>query len=829
MIPHDLLDRFTTHLKEALQKALSFALRNGRELLEPGDLIVGLVREKGAIGGELLLKNGISAEAAETFFRGSPSTRATVAAPDLTLATKQALERAVLVAHQHGHKYVGTEHLVAAVFEAPGEDVMGFLKQAGANLLAIREQASLVLASSSRFPEIGNGENEAPESPEESKPESADPAKAQPMQAQGRAARGSAIDAFTRELTKPETADALDPVIGRDSELERVIQILCRRTKNNPVLLGEPGVGKTAIVEGLAKRLASGDVPDALHGKRLLNLDLTLVVAGTMYRGEFEARLKQIMDEAKADPDVILFIDEIHNIVGAGSSSGSLDAANILKPALARGEIRCIGATTWAEYKKHIEPDAALERRFQPVTVEEPTAEATLEILSGIRDFYAKHHKVKYAPDVTEAAVRLAERFLTDRHFPDKAIDLLDEAAASVVARRVSKEKMERMTSLNIAIRELESQKTLAMQEKRLDEASEFATQVEKLEKQRETIKARMEKERAKDMPTVTAEDVVRVVARMTGAALATIQATERERLGNLSKELSSQLYGQSNAISAVAEAVSRSRLGLGDPRRPRASFLFVGPSGTGKTEMARQLAKHLFGREDALVKLDMSEFAEGHAVSKLVGAPAGYVGYREASKLTDAIRKRPHCVVLFDEFEKAHADVQNTLLQLLEDGQLTDATGRTIPFRHAYVILTSNIGSDQLGAKPLGFGGSDVAGFESTVRDALRERLRPELLNRLDRVVVFQPLVGDPLRQILERELAQVVERVTAQDVAFRVGDDVRDWLLKQPLPPEEGARAIRRLLERELVPLLAKLLTEQPNKKKITIKAGTGGLKGQ
>jgi ATP-dependent Clp protease ATP-binding subunit ClpC len=821
MLSPDLLDRFTTHLKEALQKALSFAVMSGRDLVSPGDLIVGLLHEKGSIGAEILFKNGIALSKAEQAFRGTPAQSNHLMTPDLSAPVKRIIEKCVLTAHLYEHKYVGTEHLLAAVLEGSYPEITSFLEQSGVNRTLMREQIIQVLKSTSRFPEIANGE-EPIEEPTELPPD-AGPRTSQPQ----RAARVSALDAFTHELTKPETAEALDPVIGRERELERIIQILCRRNKNNPILLGEPGVGKTAIIEGLAKRLATGDVPDILHGKRLLSLDLALTVAGTMYRGEFEGRLKQIMEEAKNDPNVILFIDEIHNIVGAGSTTGSLDAANILKPALARGEIHCVGATTWAEYKKHIEPDAALERRFQPVNVEEPTPEATLEMLQGIAEFYANHHKVTYAPDVLPAAVRLAERYLTDRFFPDKAIDLIDEAGASVVSRKTSHDRMERLTSLRLAMQAAEEEKADAVSNGQLEEAEIASQELNKLEKSYADLKNSYERQRAKDMPTVTLTDVAQVVARMTGAPLSTVLASERERLSVLRTNLKKNIMGQDAAVFDVADAVSRSRLGLGDPRRPKAAMLFVGPSGTGKTETARTLARELFGREDALIKLDMSEFSEGHTVSKLVGSPAGYVGYRESTKLTDAIRKRPHCVVLFDEFEKAHPDVQNILLQILEDGQMSDGTGRHISFRHAYVIITSNVGSERIGMKALGFGdaGSD---FDIQVKEELKQRFRPEFLNRLDRVVVFKPLEREPMKQILRRELDEILSRVeTAQRVACHAGDDVLDWLLKQPLPQEEGARAVRRLIEREITTLISKLLTEKPLKKKLSFKVTGAGLK--
>lgn len=827
MFEPDFLSRFTTHLKEALQKALAFSVQSGRQLVEPGDLIVGLLHEKGSIGAELLLKTGVTLDAAMQAFKGTPDPKdkGTVATPDLSPGVKRVLERCILMAHLHEHKYVGTEHLVGAILASDLLDIKTFLEQTGANIESLKEQVTNVLASTSKFPDLAATPmvDQAEQTPDNNE-------RPQKSMNGTRSRSSSALEAFARELTKPETAGALDPVIGRARELERVIEILCRRSKNNPILLGEPGVGKTAIVEGLAQLLSIGDVPDVLHGKRILSVDLALTVAGTMYRGEFEARLKQLLEEVKADPNIILFIDEVHNIVGAGSTSGSLDAANILKPALARGEIRCIGATTWTEYKKFIEPDAALERRFQPVSIEEPTAEAAREMIEGLRDRYAEHHSVEYDDAAMDACVLYGERYLTDRLFPDKAIDLLDESAASVVASRRNNETMERLRTLEAAMGIAEEHKEQAVAANRLDDAARLREDEDRLRGDHESLTSELAAKRAAAGLRVTARDVAQVVARIANVPVETVLATERERLSELETRLGASIIGQTAAIRSVAHAVRKARLGLSDGNRPKVSLLLAGPSGTGKTELARTLAKELFGREDALLKLDMSEFGEGHSASKLLGSPAGYVGYREANRFTDRIRKRPHCVLCFDEIEKAHPEVQHLLLQLLEDGKLTDSTGRSVSFRHTYVVLTSNVGAEAVSRKMLGFEEGDISqgdGFERYVRNEIRERFRAEMLNRLDHVVVFRPLANEHVREIVKRELDQALKRVeTAQRVACTAGEDVLNWLISRPLPEQEGARAARRLVEREVTDFVGRLLSEKPGKKKITIRATKKGL---
>lgn len=836
MLGNEFLSRFTGHLRESLQLALAFAIASGRDTVEPGDLLVGVLQRQGSIAAELLNKSNIDAQKAEAIFRGFPKPHdpGQPIAPDLSPAVRRVLEKCVLMAHVHEHRYVGTEHLLLSLLETSLPDIHSFLEANGMNIDLAKEQLVHILRNTSRFPdlmareEIGSipGQEQEPE-PSAPAPAIHGPANQQQPGRVSREKRPRAVEVFARELTATETISKLDPVIGRDTETDRLIEILCRRSKNNPILLGEPGVGKTAIVEGLAQRLVAGDVPDSLQGKRVYAIDLALMVAGTMYRGEFEARLKQLVEEVRLDPTAILFIDEIHNLVGAGSTSGSLDAANILKPALARGEIRCIGATTWNEFKKHLEPDAALERRFQSIDVPEPSAELAGKMLQGLKTRYEDHHGVKFAPDALEAAIRLSERYLTDRYFPDKAIDVLDESAAYVTSRRRSRESVERLRSLEIALSAMREAKEAAVGDGSLQDAAKALEDEERLLAEKKRIEESMAEARNLDRSIVTVEHVARIVARLARVPYEAVVKAEREQLRGLEANLANKIFGQSHVVREVAETIRKARLGLSDPKRPRASFLFVGPSGTGKTELAKALAQELFGREDALVKLDMSEFAEGHSVSKLLGSPAGYVGFREGNRLADTIRKHPHAVLLFDEFEKAHPDVQHLLLQALEDGRITDGTGRHIPFRHAYIILTSNVGAEYLNRSALGFGG-EVDGFESLVRAQLKERFRPELLNRLDRIIVFKPLESETLREIVRRELDIVLGRIKeAQDVALSAGDDVLDWLMKRDFSTDEGARSARRIVEREVMSLLSEMLIEHPNKRKGTLKITKNAIK--
>ncbi|MEU4547916.1 ATP-dependent Clp protease ATP-binding subunit [Nonomuraea dietziae] len=603
-----------------------------------------------------------------------------------------------------------------------------------------------------------------------------------------------ALDEYGRDLTEEARKGGLDPVVGREEEIEQAIEVLSRRTKNNPVLIGEPGVGKTAIVEGIAQRIVNGSVPDTLKDRRVVALDLTGMVAGSKYRGEFEERIKKVIDEVRRHSDeIVVFIDEVHTLVGAGSAEGGMDAANILKPALSRGELHVIAATTIDEYRKHIEKDAALERRFQPVLVPEPSVEDTVGILAGLRDAYEAHHQVRITDDALDAAASLSDRYIADRFLPDKAIDLMDQAAARVRLR--ARTPAADVRELEERVASLRREKDQAVAGDEFDRAKELTSEIDRLRPELENARHGHD-----TVPEVTMADIAEVVSRRTGIPVSQLTEQERDRLLRLEQHLHERVIGQDEAVTAVAEAVRRARAGLSDPHRPIGSFLFLGPTGVGKTELARALAGALFGGEDHMVRIDMSEFGERHTTARLVGAPPGYVGYEEAGQLTEAVRRRPHTVVLLDEIEKAHPDVMNLLLQMLDDGRLTDGQGRTVDFTNTIVIMTSNIG-----AQLILHGGDDV---EERLMDLLKATLKPELLNRIDETIIFTRLGSEQLRQIVDLLLEKTRQRLRGQGIELRVSDQAKDWLAEHGYQPEFGARPLRRTVQRELDNRLSSLL---------------------
>ncbi|GAB3323862.1 ATP-dependent Clp protease ATP-binding subunit [Geodermatophilus aquaeductus] len=715
----------------------------------------------------------------EQMRRGEPLDEA----PSLTPAAKRALLDAHRVSRALGSTYIGPEHLLFALALNPDSPGGRILREQGVTPETLQQAAA------------GGG------APGGGRPGGA-----------GQQSTTPTLDEFGRDLTEMARNGQIDPVIGRESEIEQTVEVLSRRRKNNPVLIGEAGVGKTAIVEGIAAQIVEGDVPETLRGRRLIELDLTGLVAGTRYRGDFEERLTKVMDEIREHSDeVIVFIDELHTVVGAGASEGSGGAGNMLKPALARGELHVIGATTLEEYRRNIEKDAALERRFQPILVAEPSVEDTVQILCGLRDRYEAHHQVRFTDDAVRAAVELSDRYITDRHLPDKAIDLIDQAGARV-RRRVKTPPMD-LRGLEQEVERLQREKDQAVAAEQYERASELRDQLA-------TAQQRLEEARGggaqPGVPEVGVEDIAEVVSRATGIPVSQLTQEEMQRLLQLEERLHERVVGQDDAVRVVSEAVRRSRVGLGDPDRPIGSFLFLGPTGVGKTELARALAEALFGDSDRMIRLDMSEFQERHTVSRLVGSPPGYVGYEDAGQLTEAVRRRPYSVVLLDEIEKAHPDVFNTLLQVLDDGRLTDSQGRTVDFRNTVIIMTSNLGSELIQGRntPLGFGTGDGAAADAGLRDRLmrrlRESFRPEFLNRIDEIVVFQQLESEQLQQITRLLLDETRRRLAAQDIAVTFTDDAVAWIAERGFEPQFGARPLRRAIQREVDNPLARLLLD-------------------
>lgn len=783
-------DRYTDGVKNAWKFAGEEASKLGSDYLGTEHLLLGIAHEKDSAGGKILNSLGVTVEAVEPLLAGQGksgffSRRELCVAP----RTKRVLEMALEEANDLGNSFVGTEHLLLAILREGSGVAMQILEHFGVT------QEKLQKAFDTYISEDGNGE--------------------------GSAELGEMGD-FAIDLNEKAKQGKIDPVIGRQTEINRVIQILSRRNKNNPVLIGEPGVGKTAIAEGLAQRIVSHDVPEILKDCHVISLNMSSVVAGTKYRGEFEERLKKVIDEVKKHKDWILFVDELHTLVGAGSTEGSMDAANIMKPALARGELRCIGATTLKEYKKYIEKDAALERRFQPVKVGEPTPEDTLKILKGLRDRYEAFHKAKITDEAMKAAVELSGRYITDRFQPDKAIDVIDEAAAKVRMEASStpdalKEKEEKLASLL-------KEKEAAVASQDFEKAAEYRDDAKKMQSEIALMKKDWKGADHDDLK-VTEEDVAEVVAKWTGVPLQNLKKSDSERLLHLEEELHKRVVGQDEAVHAVATAIRRARAGMKDPKRPIGSFLFLGSTGVGKTELARALAECMFGSEKNMIRFDMSEYMEKHEVSRLVGAPPGYVGYEEGGQLTDAVRKTPYSVILFDEVEKAHPDFFNILLQVLDDGRLTDGQGRTVDFTNAVIIMTSNLGSALLKnqMKKLGFKAEDKGEKKETFEDVkklmmdeVKHTLRPEFINRIDEIIVFHPLTATDLSSIVNLMLAKVGEKLAHFEVKLDASEEAKKLLIDHGTDVEYGARPLRRTIQKEVEDPISELILQEGLEKK-------------
>ncbi|GAB6139200.1 ATP-dependent Clp protease ATP-binding subunit [Halanaerobaculum tunisiense] len=789
-----LFGRFTERAKKVMSLSQQEAQRLGHNYVGTEHLLLGLLKEEEGVAAKTLQENGLEIDDLRnkvTEIIGEPQGGIQVNKLSFTPRTKKVLNLSLEEARRLGHNYVGTEHLLLGLLKE-GEGVAArILKEEGMDFTKIKKQVINMLGGSKKsgkYNKFGRGKR----------------------------SNNDKLEQFSRDLTELAEEGKLDPVIGREQEIKRVIQILSRRKKNNPVLIGEPGVGKTAIAEGLAQRIADGEVPEQLADKKILALDLSSMLAGSKYRGEFEKRLKAMMREVRESGNVILFIDELHNLVGAGGAEGAIDAANILKPALARGELQTIGATTLDEYRKHIEEDAALERRFQSILVEEPTTENTIKILEGLRDVYEAHHKVKITDEAISAAAELSHRYINDRFLPDKAIDLVDEAGSQ--ARLQKNTAPNEVKELSKELEKVEQEKEAAIEAQEFEEAANLRDREQEIKDELETIKTEWKNEKGMNETVITKESIAEIVSDWTGIPVTKLAQEESQRLLGLEDELHDRIVGQNEAVESVAQAIRRARAGLKDPKRPIGSFIFLGPTGVGKTELARTLAESMFDDEEAMVRIDMSEYMEKHTVSRLVGAPPGYVGHEEGGQLTEKVRRRPYSVILLDEIEKAHPEVFNMLLQVLEDGQLTDVQGRTVDFRNTVIIMTSNVGANLIQNSSEGVGfktdldeDREYQDMKDKVKGKLKDTFRPEFLNRLDEIIVFHALSEEEITQIVDLMLEDLEDRITEQEMELEVTEAAQEVIVEEGYDKEFGARPLRRAI-RKLVenPLSEKLLAE-------------------
>ncbi|WP_100012619.1 ATP-dependent protease ATP-binding subunit ClpC [Lentibacillus sediminis] len=794
--------RFTERAQKVLALSQEEAVRLGHNNIGTEHILLGLVREGEGIAAKALQSLGlevskIQEEVEELIGVGKQPMQSIHYTP----RAKKVVELSQDEARKLGHSYVGSEHILLGLIRE-GEGVAArVLNNLGVSLNKARQQVLQLLGSNeSQGGRQGRG-------------------------AQQSTANTPTLDSLARDLTVIAKEGSIDPVIGRAKEIERVIQVLSRRTKNNPVLIGEPGVGKTAVAEGLAQQVIDGEVPETLRDKRVMTLDMGTVVAGTKYRGEFEDRLKKVMEEIRQAGNIILFIDELHTLIGAGGAEGAIDASNILKPSLARGELQCIGATTLDEYRKYIEKDAALERRFQPIQVDEPTLEETVQILNGLRDRYEAHHRVTITDEAVEAAANLSHRYITDRFLPDKAIDLIDEAGSKV--RLQSYTVPPNLKELEQRLEEVRKEKDESVQSQEFEKAASLRDNEQRLREELEETKKDWKEKQGKTDSKVTVEDIASVVSIWTGVPVSRLTKDESERLLNMEETLHSRVIGQEEAVDAVAKAIRRARSGLKDPKRPIGSFIFLGPTGVGKTELARALAETMFGDEESMIRIDMSEYMEKHSTSRLVGSPPGYVGYEEGGQLTEKVRTKPYSVVLLDEVEKAHPEVFNVLLQVLEDGRLTDSKGRVVDFRNTVLIMTSNVGADELRRnKHVGFNledeSQDYKSMKSKVTDEMKKAFRPEFLNRIDETIVFHSLERKHMKDIVLLMVEQLQERLKEQEIEFTLTDKAVDKIANEGFDPEYGARPLRRSIQKNIEDLLSEELLKETISKGEKVKIG-------
>ena len=800
--------KFTNRAKKAIEIANDLAIELGHNYIGTEHILYGLSKEGSGVAAKVLENQEVEPQKIldkiDELIGREDKTEETLG---FTPRTKRVIENAFIEAKKLGYNYIGTEHLLIGILREADSIAARILLDLNVNIPKLYNEIIKVINDE----EIGeDGANTKKET-----------------RRKGSYNSTATLNQFGEDLTKKAEEGKLDPVVGRKEEIQRVIQILSRRTKNNPCLIGEPGVGKTAVVEGLAQKIVAGDIPEILKDKRVVTLDISGMVAGAKYRGDFEERIKKALNEVKKAGDVILFIDEIHTIVGAGAADGAIDAANILKPLLARGEIQLIGATTLNEYRKYIEKDSALERRFSPVNVKEPTPSDTIEILNGLRDKYEAHHNVKITKEAIEAAVKLSVMYINDRFLPDKAIDLIDEASSR--ARIKTYTEPENLKELQTKIEEIEKDKEEAVRSQKFEKAASLRDKEKELKEKYEKEEQKWKNKNTKQVTNITEENIAEVISTWTGIPVYKITENENERLKNLEKELHKRVVGQNEAVEAVAKAIKRGRVSLKDPNRPIGSFLFLGPTGVGKTELSKALAQCLFGDESSMIRIDMSEYMEPHSVSKLIGSPPGYVGFEEGGQLTEKIRRKPYAVILFDEIEKAHPDVMNMLLQILEDGRLTDSQGRTVNFKNTVIIMTSNLGARVItDKKSLGFSNNEKQedsqkDYEETKKEVmqiLKKELRPEFINRIDEIIVFHKLNDEEIRKIVDIMIAEVERRLKEQNIEIEVDDSVKDLIAKTGVDKAFGARPLRRTIQNLLEDKLAEeILDGNIQKNKVTI----------
>jgi len=812
-----LIDNFSTHLKKVIAKSISLATFKKSDMVEPLDLFYSLVEEKGCVGAEILRKFNLEEKLTKQVFGNLKKEERSLTSnkiPELSPKSRQIIEKALIVAHDNKHSYIGTEHLLYALVYSKNSEIKEIFNSLKIDIKFIKEQLQIVFQNDSRFSNLSKEEEEFLDNIDENITEELSPMMpSPPMQTPQKMKKNmSAVVQFTTNLTSKAEQANIDEVIGRDNEIDRIINILARRTKNNPILVGEPGVGKTAIVEGLAKKIAEGKVPDILKKKQILSLDLTLLVAGTIYRGEFEARLKQIVDECSRNQNYILFIDELHNIIGAGSNQGTMDAANILKPALARGRLHCIGATTYDEYKKYISQDPALERRFQKIDVEEPTFDETLQILQGLKKYYESFHHVSISTKTIEEAVTLSNRYIHDNFQPDKSIDLIDEASGYVRARqKIGKEDLQ-ISALEQKLDEMIEEKNIAIAEEKLKQAISLKKQIEKLEKQIEKIKTSRNKNLP--VPKVSPDNIRHVVSQKMNINKSILEKNEWEILDSLEKNLNEKIVGQKESVKKIVRTLKSANLGL-HKNKPFASLLLVGPSGVGKTELAKKLAEELYHDEKSLIKLDMSEFSEGHSVSKLLGSPAGYIGYKDRNPFMEQLKKRPYSVILLDEIDKAHKDVTKLLLQMLDEGTLTDNQGKKIKLNHSVIIMTTNVGSELYKKQNFGFGEVEKekqSNLEKQIHSKLKEQMDEAILSRISSIVTFNALSKSDVSQITKRQIAEISKHLqNTQKISIVSDEKAIDKLVEKIKYEDYGARNV----SNEVAEIVQDLLIDNLKKK--------------